>query len=302
MTQAQTQGPSLPSGPSAATPPPAPDTTESPSDPTPPSSPAGIPEDVFNALPAGFREKFTGQDGQFDLGKALTSHVEAERTLTQQQQNAAATPDSDSLKIPAADDATQSLDQMIAAMGMTKEGLGKEFQDNKGALNSETYQKFAGQGINRGMVDFGMEGLVATQTLAQQQRTNSVAAAELAATGGNPDVDGKAALGSLLHWAGSSGAFTDLEINGENGLQSQLDNPATCTMAVETIRSRHASALGAGNANPLLTGSTGGVAGGVTITKANVREMMQKARNGDSAALLAISAARDAGTLHQALL
>ena len=155
----------------------------------------------------------------------------------------------------------------------------------------------------RAMAEFGVRGLIAEQKLAQQEVGAAINDAYETVQAGRTGVDGRVAFESLKTWAGTSGAYTEAELNV---LESQLRDPATTKMATEQMMARHQSALGSGRASPLVQAGSGPAGGaGMLITSKNYKEILTQSRGSGPQAQIARQAlleARENGTLASAIL
>lgn len=248
-----------------------------------------VPEELAAGLP---HVKTFVKDGKLDLTAIENSQVAARQKISElgEAAKAAAAPPADAgdkLTIPdAAAAGSQSIEQILAAVGHTEETALAELAANEGKLTQDTYLKLAANGQPRALVDEVLEGKAAKAELGQYQATTARnQAVDLA--GGEPQ------LQALLGWVRSSGTFNDAQITA---LQGQLDNASLAPLAVQTIMAAHQNALGAGNAQPLISGTAAG-GGGLRITKANVNEVFKMAAGGDEQAQAAMVEAAKNGEL-----
>jgi hypothetical protein len=263
---------------------------------------------------AAIPKKFIGADGTPDVAKMAGSYGESEKALAAAQATAAASaaaqPDpNDPLAIPVGGNsavaADMTVDQSLQAAGYTMEQLIEEAAGNNGTLKPETYTDINTKiGWNRGIVDFGLRGGAALRAQEQMEVDNALNSGRLAAVGGDttvPEAQQQAALANLLAFAGT--AFTPAELDGPTGIRAQLKDPASTVMAVNTIRTRHQQALGAGNVQPLVTAGVASPGTGLSITKENIQQVRAQARtqgpSGDQARSALASGMRD-GSLAKA--
>jgi hypothetical protein len=240
---------------------------------------------VLDALPEGFKAKFAG-DGKLNVGNVAKSYGEAETALTAARQPAEVDP----LSIKsAAGTNDQSLDQVLASAGLTQQSIAEEFTTNQGQLTSETYAKLP---YPRAVVDMFMKATVAEASLAQRKATDALSEAQSIAGGDQ-------ALQSLLGWAGRSGLWNEEQLGF---VDKRLHDPLQVVGAVTELRARHQEAMGAGNAQPLISGSSAPGVGTVQVTRDNAKQLLRSAKRGNVAAQHAIGAAANTGDLTKALL
>jgi hypothetical protein len=259
-----------------------------------------LPAEVLAGLPDGYKAKFTGADGRFDVAKATRSHIEAEAALTKAQQAAAvgkaagkAADPADQLSIAgaAASPINQTVEMTLAAAGLTPQDVMTEFRENDGKLADETYAKLP---YHKATVDEYLK-------LADLQNATQVNAAIAATKMAQDEAGGEAQLQSLLAWAGTSQMFSSDQIDK---LEERLHQPSETVGVVMELKGFHDKALRSGKATALIAGDTavGVGAGGVTrVTKANARQLMRQAAAGDKNAQAAVHQARLSGDLMNAL-
>lgn len=123
----------------------------------------------------------------------------------------------------------------------------------EGKLTDEQYAKFGevkdakGKSLYpKSVVDTHMKGL---QAIAQQEQ----AAAATGLAEATRIAGGETQLNNLLAWAGDP---KNVPVAERERLNAQLKDPANYPIVAELLAARHRIALGAGNAQPLITGGT----------------------------------------------
>ncbi len=139
-----------------------------------------------------------------------------------------------------------------------------------GKLDDADYAKFDAKGHPRSVVDAHMDGLHAKAQLKQSSMATNMAEAQKIA-------GGESQLKNLLEWAGNPANVPQAE---QDRLNAQLKDPANYPIVAEMLSARHRIAVGAGKAQPLITGGTNtNPTGGATT-----REEWIKLCKSDSAA------------------
>lgn len=240
--------------------------------------------------------KYVDGDGNFDFSQTSDSQKSAEQKIHDLASLPKAPAQQDPLKIPRAGNspAEATIGETLNSVGLSEEQIVKEFADGGGQLGADSYQKLASRGFTRALADAFLVGQLAIQRQDSMEKENALSSAQAEASGNNPNIRGDQALSSLLQWAGSSGAFTTEEMNA---LDIELDDPRTAVMAVQTIKGRHQSALGAGNAAPLIEGAPASAGGTIQLTKSNAKQVLARARSGDPRSQQAIASAQADGSL-----
>lgn len=179
----------------------------------------------------------------------------------------------------------QDLDGFVKGLGLETKALGETWLKD-GKLTEEQYAKFQAKGLSKQVVDTHMRGQMA---IAQQTQTVIVnAKAE-----GMKIAGGEAQLQTLLTWAGNKENIPEAELARLNA-QIEAD-PSNYPLVVELLSARHARAVGAGKAKPLMTGSgnSGGSSGAAT-SKQEFIKLVRAASKGDEAALARVNATPEA--------
>lgn len=257
-----------------------------------------MPKEALDSLP-GSLKKFVADDGTLDVTKFGQSYLQAEQQISKlsaQQQPTGPDPNSPEGKLSIKGRTTsvspdQTMEQVLMEVGLTEQGVLDEYIAGDGKLNDETYTKLQSK-FPRAMVDMFLKGQSAVHQQAQFAAQAALNSAQQAA-------GGEQQLQSLLSWAGSSGSFTEAELDS---LDAQVKNPQLVLAAVDTMKARHQQALGAGNAQPLVQGVGGGGGTGLSITRANYHEVSARAQGGDPVAAQALQEAQQRGDLHKIFL
>lgn len=270
--------------------------------PAPPPMTTELSQDQLSGL-SPTASKFV-KDGNLNVTNLLRSYGEAEKKLSAQQANQ--DTKSDDFAIPRGGEGggaeSWNMDQTLSAAGLSVEMLVEQASSPEG-IPQETFDALGRVGVPRAMAEFGIRGVVAEKKLAQQEVGAAINDAYETVQAGRAEVDGRAAFESLKTWAGTSGAYTEAELNV---LETQLRDPATTKMATEHMMSRHQSAIGSGRAGPLVQAGSGPAGGaGMLITAQNYKEVLAQSRGSGPQAQIAKQAllqARANGTLASAIL
>ncbi len=235
---------------------------------------AGAPQTVPTApaatqaqAPFEIPQKFLNADGKFDERKFITSYANMENILSTK----GLMPANNSLSIPAEagepasaslpEDATTS--DHLKSMGLDEEAMAQQFVD-KGHLTPTQYKTLAKNGMPRVFVDAHYKNEVElAQIHVGRARDESIEFA-----------GGKEQLDTLLNWA-----TQNLPEARHSDLDKRLQNPATMLAAVKELWADHKQAIGAGKAQPLLTGSGAGpTSSGGFATQREMKDAMNNPR------------------------
>ncbi len=134
----------------------------------------------------------------------------------------------------------------LRQMGFDPEALAKQFKE-KDHLTPKQYEAFEKKGIPRVMVDENYRNALEVATV----RTEKAYTASVDFAGGEEQ------LKNLAAWASQT-----VPQDQQAALQARLSNPATMLEAVKGIWADHHHAIGAGNANPLISGDPAPTSGG----------------------------------------
>lgn len=247
-----------------------------------------VPEEMETKLPEHLKPFL--KDGKLDLTAIDKSQVQARQKISElgEAAKAAGTEQAgDGLRIPdASATGSESMEQLLASMGLSRESIATEYAENNGQLTQDTYLKFQSKNVPRWAVDNSIQADLAEQ---QSQQTAAATARSQAVelAGGEPQ------LQALLGWVRSSGEYTEAEITDLNG---RINSASLAKRAVSQIMNDHQTALGAGNARPLISGAAA-PGGGLRITKSNVKDISKRAAAGDEQAMAAMISAHKTGEL-----
>jgi predicted NAD-dependent protein-ADP-ribosyltransferase YbiA (DUF1768 family) len=230
-------------------------------------------------------------EGQVDQAKVASTMADLRKKTLQQGQELAAlkkTDDGPGLKLPE-NAGPQSVDELVSSIGHTHESLAQEWVDNSGSLSDDSYAKLLAQGYHRPLVDMFYQAQQAQANQMVQQATQAKSqAADM--------VGGEAQLDQLLHWARANLSQAD-----QDNVNERLGDPNLVLGAVEQIQAAHRRAIGAGNAQPLITGD-GQPGGGPEITtREEYYQLQMKAGAGDKAAQAAVQRSFESGQLAKIL-
>jgi len=202
-------------------------------------------------------EKFLKEDGSVNTDALLKSYT----ALEQKQSAANATAQGpDALALPRDEpiDDNASVDEIVRAAGLEPNDVGRQFME-KGNLTAAQYKAFKAKGIPRGIIDQYMK--MQAQVYRAAQAKLVAEASELA--GGDKQRD------TILLWAKDNLSQEDRAF-----YDVQAMNPDTAIRGFEWLLAKHARAVGAGDAQPLITGDgaatpTGGYTSQSEWLKAN---------------------------------
>lgn len=222
-------------------------------------------EDLNSGITALINKQYATPEAKADYYKSLESGLGGQPTAPQQPQSQTpATTDGLQIQPPPQPDVTSmSPDQIVQAAGLTSEAIGEQFRTN-GNLTDDQYAAFAkvSPAYNRLAVDSYLQAQAGQHAFMQSQIDTATSKATEAAGGDTQ-------LTNLRQYAAANLSGKDAAFDA---LNAQLDsNPAIYAELVQYIKTKHATGMGAGGAQPLVNATLPAQGTGVTAF-ANNRE------------------------------
>jgi hypothetical protein len=232
-------------------------------------------------------------DDQLILGKfkdqaALeTAYKELETKLGQQPDPAPAPkPDDSKLTIikpePAAD--SDSVNAALVKAGLDPQAVASQWMEH-GELTPDQYAALQRHGKSRTDVDLVAEAM-AIKARNYDADTNAAIKQAQDLMGGSSDEDNETRLANLRQWAG-----TNMDKQRLAMLNEQVQaNPSFYPDMVRLILTEHQAAVGAGNTQPLISGSAPASGAGAISNHDDMKKALAAAKRGDKAAQARIAA------------
>ena len=216
--------------------------------------------------PDGLPDKFwDGEKGEVRVDAMAKSYTELEKTLGSRGKD----DDKQGLTIPKGQDLP--VETVLQNAGLNPDELATQYTTS-GTLTDAQYAALRAQGYGRPMVDAYLKAQSAAAQAQTQAQTQITAQAQEMA-------GGEAQLQTLLQWA--AGGLSAAEVES---MEARLNSPQLWQGAMTELLARHSAAVGAGKAQPLITGDTS--AGGTgPLTKEEFGKLQRAAAAGDATAI-----------------